>query len=162
MIRRAVHGDEAAVRELRLAALRDSPDAFGSTLEREQARTAQDWESWIDTGATFLAESGRGEPLGLAVGIATEDGASAELLSMWVAPPRRGTGIADDLVREIVAWAVAQGVSELRLKVTTPNRSARRLYERHGFRLTGIEVSRARDGILEQEMQLVLSPKSRS
>jgi len=37
-VRRAQIGDEAVLRDLRLRAMLDAPDAFGSTYEREAAR----------------------------------------------------------------------------------------------------------------------------
>ena len=42
-IRRAVAGDEAVLRALRIEALTVAPQAFDSTLERELARTPAEW-----------------------------------------------------------------------------------------------------------------------
>src|SRR5687767_13136762 len=39
-------------RDLRLRALRDDPDAFGSTYEREAARPAEDWKDRLAAGVT--------------------------------------------------------------------------------------------------------------
>ncbi len=66
-VRRAVIGDEPVLRALRLQALTDSPMAFGSTLERELARTTEDWRRWLAPGVTFIVEAG-GEPRGLVAG----------------------------------------------------------------------------------------------
>ena len=52
-VRRAVSGDEAALRALRLQALSDSPEAFGSTYERELARTHEEWQRWLVRSAMF-------------------------------------------------------------------------------------------------------------
>lgn len=51
-VRRAAIGDEPILRALRLQAMLDSPDAFGSTYERELARTPLDWQRWLSPGAT--------------------------------------------------------------------------------------------------------------
>src|SRR3954463_4983471 len=58
IVRRAVAGDEPILRALRLRALTDSPAAFGSTYERELARTTADWQRWLTPGATFIVEAG--------------------------------------------------------------------------------------------------------
>src|SRR3954451_6964744 len=55
-VRRAAAGDEPILRGLRLQALTDEPMAFGSTYERERARTVADWQRWLSPGATFLLE----------------------------------------------------------------------------------------------------------
>ena len=47
-------GDEALLRDLRVAALTNSPAAFGSTLQREHARSVDDWRRWFSPGITFL------------------------------------------------------------------------------------------------------------
>lgn len=44
-------------RNLRLRALRDSPDAFGSTYEVEEARTDSMWVSWIDAATSSGKDS---------------------------------------------------------------------------------------------------------
>jgi ribosomal protein S18 acetylase RimI-like enzyme len=41
----------------------------------------------------------------------------------------------------------------MRLDVIGTNAPARRLYERHGFRLTGRETVRQRDGQIELQME---------
>jgi hypothetical protein len=55
--RRAALGDEPVLRELRLQALSEAPDAFGSTYERELARTTSDWQRWLSPGVTFILEN---------------------------------------------------------------------------------------------------------
>jgi GNAT superfamily N-acetyltransferase len=104
-VRRAAIGDEAVLRALRLQALTDAPEAFGSTIERELARTIEDWWRWLAPGVTFLLEAG-GEPLGLVSGIRDVQHSSVALLmAMWVHPDLRGTGAADALMSAVKAWA---------------------------------------------------------
>ena len=43
-VRRMEVGEGGRLRELRLAALREAPGAFGSTAEREEAYEPRDWE----------------------------------------------------------------------------------------------------------------------
>ena len=66
-VRRAMPGDEPILRALRLQALSDTPEAFGSTYERELARTDDDWRRWLTPGATFILTDEDG-PRGLVSG----------------------------------------------------------------------------------------------
>jgi GNAT superfamily N-acetyltransferase len=155
-VRRAAIGDEATLRRVRLQALADAPDAFGSTYERELARTLDDWRRWLSPGATFIAED-RGEPCGL---VACARDATVptvvDLMAMWVAPVARGTGAADALVSQVIAWASGQGARVVRLQVVQDNVRARRLYERQGFRVTGLTRVRQRDGAVELTLERTL------
>ena len=151
-VRRADIGDEAILRELRLQALTDAPEAFGSTYERELARTLDDWRRWLSPGATFILEEGH-TASGL-VACARDAAAPTivDLMAMWVHPMMRGSGAADALVAEVLAWARTDGAHLVRLQVIQENVRAQRVYERHGFRLTGRTRVRERDGALEVEM----------
>lgn len=151
-VRRAAIGDEPVLRTLRLQALTDSPSAFGSTYEREVARTTEDWRRWLAPGVTFLLEAA-GEPRGLVAGVRDANDASAvHLMAMWVHPGLRGTGAAEALVSSVQAWANEVGARQVRLNVVERNTRARRCYERCGFRATGRQSVLERSGDTEIEM----------
>jgi ribosomal protein S18 acetylase RimI-like enzyme len=126
-----------AMRDVRLAALRDAPRAFASSYEREAAFAEADWQRRINGGGNFLAcapELGAA-PAGLAGGFEAGPG-TIELVSLWVSPRARGHGIGRALVEAVVGWARARGASRVHLWVTENNDHARLLYERCGFRPT--------------------------
>jgi RimJ/RimL family protein N-acetyltransferase len=54
-----------------------------------------------------------------------------------VSESARGQGIGDQLVAATLAWACAEGVRRVELRVWPANIGAVRLYERHGFVLEG-------------------------
>jgi hypothetical protein len=55
-----------------------------------------------------------------------------------------------------VSWALVERAREVRLMVIAGNGRARRFYERSGFRATGRETRRERDGAIEVEMNRIL------
>ncbi|HEY2433933.1 MAG TPA: GNAT family N-acetyltransferase [Vicinamibacterales bacterium] len=154
--RRAGIGDEAILRELRLRALTDAPDAFGSTYERELARTVEDWRRWLSPGATFVLDDGQVARGLVACARDATAPAVVNLMAMWVHPMMRGSGAADALVAEVIAWAHAEGARMVRLQVVQGNLRAQRVYERHAFRATGRTCVRERDGVIEVEMERVV------
>ena len=124
--------DWRTFKDLRLTALAEAPYAFGSTLERELALEEGDWRQRLARRAQFVVSAG-GSSVGTAAGARSQDGTSADLISMWVDPAWRGRGVGDLLVREVLAWAERKRIGEVRLWVTDGNRRAERLYRRHGF-----------------------------
>jgi ribosomal protein S18 acetylase RimI-like enzyme len=132
-------------RTLRLAALEESPDAFGSTVAHESARTDAEWASRLARGAESLRElplvaEVDNEPSGLAwVRLDDEDDKAAHVYQMWVAPARRGQGVGRALLDAAIAWARRVGAQALVLDVTTGNEKATHLYEAAGFLATGSE-----------------------
>jgi RimJ/RimL family protein N-acetyltransferase len=139
-VRHVVTGDEAALRELRLASLRSDPEAFGSTYDRDAARPAEWWADWAArsqegvTDRTFVVTADDERWVGLAmVKVDAADPDSAELLAMWVAPQVRGRGASDRLCDACAAWAKERGCRRLSLSVVVENERARRAYARAGF-----------------------------
>jgi ribosomal protein S18 acetylase RimI-like enzyme len=156
-VRRAVLGDEPVLRTLRLEALAEAPEAFGSTRDRELARTTADWQRWLAPGVTLILEDA-GTPRGLVAGMLdAQDPRTVHLMAMWVHPALRGSGAADALVVAHLAWARTVGARSVQLDVFATNDRARRLYERHDFRFTGQETVRD-DGRLELRLDLALDP----
>jgi RimJ/RimL family protein N-acetyltransferase len=124
--------DWEVLRDIRLAALQDSPGAFLSTYEQSLDRTETEWRAWPARGDCFAAFAD-GEPVGM-VGVAPDEAPqSAELFARWVAPPARGSGAADALIRAAVDWARAHGCASVHLEVAAGNDRAERVYARHGF-----------------------------
>src|SRR5262245_26935498 len=85
-------------RALRLRALADSPDAFGSTLAIEQSRSAEDWSMRLARGATsdrelpLVAEVGP-DAVGLVwARVDASEPSIVNVYQMWVAPEFRGRG----------------------------------------------------------------------
>ncbi len=135
VIRRLAPDDWELFRDVRLAALRDAPRAFGSTYERERTADEENWRKRLANRAQFAAEL-EGEIVGTAAGTAS-DATSAALISMWVAPRARGRGVGQRLVISVLDWALEAGYGSIRLWVTDGNLAAERLYARCGFARTG-------------------------
>jgi GNAT superfamily N-acetyltransferase len=129
------------VRDLRLRALADAPDAFGSTLERERGNGPAEWIGWIEgwegaTNAMFVAERGD-RWIGMAVGSRTGEEAHANLYGIWVDPAWRGGGVGARLVEGVLTWARSWGARWVILAVTETNDGAAAFYEHLGFAATG-------------------------
>jgi GNAT superfamily N-acetyltransferase len=140
-VRRLDRSDWRVLREGRLAALRDSPAAFWATWEDESRYTSADWVAFMSrtTWFTAVSDGGRTRPLVGLVGCLQREELpdEPEVVGMWVAPGRRGTGTADALIGALHAWALDEGVRSLGLWVVEGNDRARRFYERHLYRCTG-------------------------
>ncbi len=138
-IQRLRNGDWERLRRLRLAALADAPEFFGSTLAEAERLTEADWRAQLDRLATFVAVEA-GTDVGMARGMADDASRddAAYLISMWVAPEARRRGVGAALIDAIVAWATGAGYTLLLLDVADDNAPAKALYERAGFTATGV------------------------
>lgn len=161
---RPLYPDEWAIyRELRLRSLADAPDAFYSTFESENARSAEDWAARLAAAAVsgkdcpLLAELD-GQPAGLVwAKMDSVNPALVHLFQMWVAPECRGRGVGRGLLDAALDWAREREVRFAELDVTLGNSSALRLYERAGFKAVNAPVPmRAGSDLMLQQMRLVL------
>jgi ribosomal protein S18 acetylase RimI-like enzyme len=144
MLVRLAEADEwERIRDVRLRALLDAPDAFGSTFELEAAHEESDWRTWIAGGegsedqALFVAEDDEAL-VGLVIGVRwTEHPDPAHLYAMWVDPRAREAGVGRALVDAVCQWASTSGTDRLHLCVSETNDGAAAMYERCGFADTG-------------------------
>ncbi|HEX5971508.1 MAG TPA: GNAT family N-acetyltransferase [Gemmatimonadaceae bacterium] len=126
-------------REVRLRALHDSPDAYGSLLDLEAGLSDDDWAERLVRGVRSTSElpmiaECEGAPCGLAW-VRLDDDApdTAHLYQMWVAGDQRRQGVGRALVDAAATWARVMGAQQLELDVTCNNEAAIRLYEGAGF-----------------------------
>jgi len=124
-VRRASEDGWELLRQVRLRALADSPDAFTTVLEVARAWPEDNWRAIASQRAIGFVD-------GEAVGMVGWDQASShwELISLWVAPEQRGTDVARRLVEYVVEVASPEPVE---LEVRSDNGRALRFYERFGF-----------------------------
>jgi ribosomal protein S18 acetylase RimI-like enzyme len=146
------------LRAIRLRALSDAPDAFGSTLAEAERWDDARWEQQVVALPTFVWHE-HGADLGMVRG-APHDGdpEAGYLISLWVAPEARGRGVGAALVRAVVAWARAKGLRRLVLDVGARNQAAQALYQRLGFAVSGVTgtLPAPRERVCEIEMVLEL------
>jgi ribosomal protein S18 acetylase RimI-like enzyme len=130
-------------REVRLAALTDSPEAFSSTAERELEFPEQLWRDRLGANVSLLAWAG-GRPGGTVTVLGSELSdthgftGAWHLVAMWVNPSARRLGVGGQLVEAAAEAARSGGAPALLLWVVETNDRARSLYERLGFRATGV------------------------
>lgn len=130
--------DTTQYRAARLRALIEDPGAFSATYDSERAKPPAFWMERVTLSAmngrytTLLARSYT-EIVGMVTGLHPEEGKSAELVSMWVAPEARRRGVGVALVNRVVSWAKDAGAETLELWVMNGNEGARQLYEQCGF-----------------------------
>ncbi|MEM7101267.1 MAG: GNAT family N-acetyltransferase [Pseudomonadota bacterium] len=161
-ILRLSNSDWRTYKSLRIAALRDSPDAFGSTLASALTVSDADWEKRISTASSVLDlplfARVQGKGVGLAWGAMIEDDiTTAHLFQMWVALEARGAGIGAALVAKTIEWARQNHAKRMMLSVTAADTPAWRMYLSAGFQAFGdLEPLRPDSDILVQPMRLEL------
>jgi predicted GNAT family acetyltransferase len=143
-LRRLEPDDWEVLRDVRLRALADSPDAFGSTLEREQPFPEKEWRRRLVRPVFVVLDGDR--PVAMAG--AFTDGGRVQVWGMWTDPEHRGRGHARALLDALLGDAVANG-TPVGLHVNTANPVARAVYEKYGFVATG-ELEPLRPGSDQQ------------
>jgi len=146
-------------RSVRLAALRESPEAFVASVEEEESYGEDFWRERMQRSARLVAERD-----GLAVGVVSvgtakeSDDTAGELFGLWVRPEARGSGVATQLVQDGATLAAARGHSHLVYWVGTENGRAVAFASGMGFRPTDYRrpmgVVSEEDG--EEEIAMVL------
>lgn len=131
------------LRDVRLDALKDSPTAFLSSYEDEAGYGDEAWADQFDGGEWLVDVSAAGTVLAV-VGATTGpdiDPDDRYLSHLWVAPAARRTGLATELVGEMLRHLRASGRRRAWLWVLDGNDAARALYRKLGFVSTEIRQS---------------------
>ncbi len=127
------------LKEVRLAALEDSPDAFATKLEQAVKNPDEYWKTRSRDGAEGEKEFcvlaiDDDEPIGMAIGWPDKDDPLIiYLISMWVDPSHRGSQVAMSLLDKIFEWAVDRGASSILAGVMPANSRALAFYTKLGF-----------------------------
>jgi ribosomal protein S18 acetylase RimI-like enzyme len=140
-IRLIIPADAALYREVRLEALKQHPEAFGSSFEYESDKSLAWFEDRIAQSEIFGAFVD-GELQGTA-GYRAQDGPKRRhkglLWGMYVRPAARNLGLGRRLVEAVLKHASGH-VELLQLAVVSENLSAQRLYTSLGFAEYGREA----------------------
>ncbi|MCC2308486.1 GNAT family N-acetyltransferase [Cellulomonas chengniuliangii] len=136
------------LRDIRLRALWQSPQAFGASLARDQRFQESHWRMRLRSSHWFVARTASEvAPVGL-VCMITEPGSPVDdrhVVSLWVDPGYRSQGIGGALLRRVADEAVGTGATTLSLWVVDDNDAACALYTGFGFVPTGASQPHPRD-----------------
>jgi ribosomal protein S18 acetylase RimI-like enzyme len=127
--------DWAVYRAVRLRALQDSPDAFVNTHAEEAAQDDEFWRARMRRAKRLVASQDEQDIGVVCVGHGDQDRENeAQLFGLWVAPERRGSGVASALVQAGADTARAAGHTHLTYWVGTDNGRAVAFASGFGFR----------------------------
>lgn len=124
-------------RDVRLRALKESPEAFVAAHEEEIDYPEQRWRDRMNRSRRILAERD-----GTAVGVVsvgqneTPEEGVGELFGLWVAPDQRGSGVARRLLEAAASQARDDDLRHLVYWVGTDNGRAVAFASSFGFRPT--------------------------
>lgn len=143
LVRMLTEEDLEPLWQMRLQALTNNPEAFGSTYEEVVAR-GSGWllERLRENGQeTFYLGAFDGSLIGI-VGFfresVTKEQHKGTVVSMYVLPERRGQGTGRLLMQEMIAQVkLLEGLEQLHLAVVTTNPAAHSLYRSLGFETYG-------------------------
>jgi GNAT superfamily N-acetyltransferase len=151
LIRRIPRDEIDVFRRIRLEALRCEPASFAGRFEDWATLSEEEWRRRLYDPA-FVAFS-NSEPIGI-MGLVRfrpyKMVHRAMLASVYVRKSERGTGIAADLLSEIVEFSRDEGVLQLELAVSAENPAALHFYQRYGF----IEVGRVPGGLIDGDREI--------
>jgi len=130
-------------REIRLEALREEPQAFGSAYAEMAQRSAVYWQERLSDAAqretSWLLFAQEGERLiGMIGAFYDRTQESAHILSVYVSKAERGKGLGKALMERILSeLGEKEGIRKAILGVNQEQTAAVALYRQFGFEVTG-------------------------
>ncbi|QNF29937.1 GNAT family N-acetyltransferase [Metabacillus elymi] len=136
--------DAENYRNIRLEALQNNPESFGSSYEEEKEIPLETYKSRFQSDESFTFGAFENEKLVGVVTLVKENKLKlkhkANIFAMYVSPKKRGIGIGKCLMVEVINKAKdLKGIEQIYLSVVTTNESAKKLYSFLGFEVFGSE-----------------------
>lgn len=127
-------------RDLRLKAVQEAPEAFGTTYEEELAVTMEDWKRRLNFNMIFAKSENRIiGMIGAVIDYRSKLNHVALVISFYVIPEFRNKGIGGLLLDNIINKLKKQkNIRKINLKVTTNQAAAVKLYKKNGFHINGV------------------------
>ncbi|HAT4455401.1 TPA: GNAT family N-acetyltransferase [Legionella pneumophila] len=139
-IRQLFDADWHLWKEIRLEALNNSPESFGSSYEEEVLMSDTDFQNGLSKG--YVLGAFVDDLLVSCAGFYTFNSIKTKhrgvLWGMYTRPEYRGRNIATALIQTLIQHAKTH-VTQLHLNCVTSNFVARNFYQKQGFRIYGTE-----------------------
>lgn len=126
-------------RDLRLRALKEEPQAFGSTYEENALHPDEYWEKRIEDTINkntqwLVFAKLDGVLIGMAGAFAEKEPDNAHVIAVYVAPEARGKGISKQLMKELLNRIKTNKlIKKIIVEVNPEQVAALNLYKNSGF-----------------------------
>ncbi|SFM48313.1 Protein N-acetyltransferase, RimJ/RimL family [Paenibacillus sp. 1_12] len=138
--------DAEIYRQIRLRSLQETPDAFLTTYEIQQARPYEDFQQNLQRTAmkfTLGCFAENNELAGIVTFVRESNSKithKGNIYAMYVSPEFRGKHVGYALLTELLQQAKqCPGLEQINLTVVSTNLAAKKLYESVGFTTYGTE-----------------------
>ncbi len=154
--------DWQAYRELRLRALKEDPEAFGSNYAESAVLPEARWRSRLldaqkgEVSWLFFAREG-GKLVGM-IGAFIDEASpgTATIVSVYVPAEERGKGISSRLMERVLSELSSHvSLKWATLAVNKVQLPAIGLYKKFGFQCAGIETAQMGSGTIAEEMLMI-------
>jgi ribosomal protein S18 acetylase RimI-like enzyme len=149
-------------KEIRLAALKEEPQAFGSSYARDVAYPDSIWQERLRDSeskkSVCLFAKLEGRIVGMVMGGRTDDDKQTHLAHIWgtyVDSKARGKGIGKELMQRVIEELGRDAdIKGICVTVNTEQKPAIKLYESLGFKQIKTMRMKMGDGLEHQELEM--------
>jgi ribosomal protein S18 acetylase RimI-like enzyme len=137
-VKRVTSADWQEYKKIRLEALKNEPQAFGSSYNRESERTESEWQNKLakseDLNGTSFSYAALREGVFVAIGGAYQDNNKQwNIIAVYTKKEFRGQGLGQKVFESIINELKARKIKKAYLCVNTLQVAAQALYKKNGF-----------------------------
>lgn len=135
-------GDWEKFKEIRLDALKNGSEAFGSSFEEKVGKSDEEWRKTLEKPTNYIYAAAEGENICGMVAAYQEEGEKvshiAYIWGVYVKKEYRGKGISQQVMQSLLNELKTTGkIEKINLNVSTKQLPAIKLYESLGFQIAG-------------------------